>query len=279
MEPGEGERMTISEDVLIERMESSFNIIPELPGRLDLLDIPGVQGRVTNVSHPLANVVSAARLDEENADRTINEILELFDAREQAFGWVVGPASTPSDLGERLEAHSIPKASQMAGLVLTDLRTPIRSNPEVEVREVTGDELPGLTPLVAESFGIPANVSDLFFDALRFNSNKVRSRTYVASIGGQPVSWALMNYLPGEPIVQLGGASTLAEHRGNGVYTTLVARRLADAEADGMTAALIQAVQDTSAPICRKIGFREIGVLDFHVHMPNGGLEADQGGH
>jgi len=57
----------------------------------------------------------------------------------------------------------------------------------------------------------------------------------------------------------------LPEHRGRGIYTALVAKRLADARADGRTAAVIQAVRSTSAPIAAKLGFREMCGLEFYA--------------
>ena len=64
--------------------------------------------------------------------------------------------------------------------------------------------------------------------------------------GTEPVGWSYLVYLPDSPIVLLGGAATLPEHRGRGIYSALVAKRLADARADGRTAAVIQAVRSTS---------------------------------
>jgi predicted GNAT family acetyltransferase len=55
------------------------------------------------------------------------------------------------------------------------------------------------------------------------------------------------------------------EHRGRGIYSALVAKRLADARADGRSAAVIQAVRSTSAPICAKLGFREVCALEFYA--------------
>jgi predicted GNAT family acetyltransferase len=65
--------------------------------------------------------------------------------------------------------------------------------------------------------------------------------------------------------VLLGGAATLPEHRGRGIYSALVAKRLTDARAHGRTAAVIQAVRASSAPIVAKLGFREICSLDFYA--------------
>jgi hypothetical protein len=58
------------------------------------------------------------------------------------------------------------------------------------------------------------------------------------------------------------------EARGHGVYSALVKRRLADARADGREAAVIQADRDTSAPICAKLGFRELCSMEVFAWMP-----------
>jgi len=45
----------------------------------------------------------------------------------------------------------------------------------------------------------------------------------------------------------------------------MVARRLVDARRDGDTAAVIQAVRAASAPICQKLGFVELGGLEWYA--------------
>src|SRR2546426_793986 len=104
---------------------------------------------------------------------------------------------------------------------------------------------------------------DATVDRLRA-PNGPRCRGYFAYVDARPVAWSFLVYLDA-PFVLLGGAGTLPEHRGRGLYTALVARRLADACADGRTAAVIQADRETSAPICAKLGFRELCGLELFV--------------
>ena len=59
--------------------------------------------------------------------------------------------------------------------------------------------------------------------------------------------------------------ATLSEYRGKGVYTALMAKRLADARALGMEAAVLQADRTTSAPICANLGFEEVCSLDLYA--------------
>ncbi len=89
-----------------------------------------------------------------------------------------------------------------------------------------------------------------------------------------PVAFGNLVFVPNTSIVLLGGAATLGDLRGRGIYTSLVARRLADARAAGADAAVIQAVRETSAPVCSRLGFKEMLPIDFFAWVP-AGVEMD----
>ena len=111
---------------------------------------------------------------------------------------------------------------------------------------------------------MPTEVMRLFNEIVAQSTDRIKARPYVASLGDDAiVAWAWLVYLPDSPTVLLGGAATLEEYRGHGLYTALVARRLADARADSRTSAVIQGDRRTSAPICAKLGFREICGLEI----------------
>jgi GNAT superfamily N-acetyltransferase len=90
---------------------------------------------------------------------------------------------------------------------------------------------------------------------------------YVAHLPGteDPVGFGIGYFDRDGEVLWLGGAATVPEHRGRGIYSALVARRVADARARGYRAAIIHAMKDTSAPICAKQGFRT--VCDIDVYM------------
>ena len=70
---------------------------------------------------------------------------------------------------------------------------------------------------------------------------------------------------PNSSIAVMQGAATLTEYRGRGVYTAMVAKRLADARDMGKDTAVLQADRKTSAPVCVKLGFKEVCSIDFYV--------------
>ncbi len=259
--------MSIDEATLLWALETSLFLVPALPDRVERLEVPGVRGRITADSDPFANLVGAATLDEGNADETIGQVREIYAGWHKEFGWLVGPLSTPYDLPGRLEAAGLVKTTELAGMVQADLGRPIATNPAVYVHEATADDVEAAIYTLADAMEMPAERTYAMTEAMFFSPEPIMRRVYLAFIEGvdYPVATAGMLYLPDLPIAVMLSAATLPDFRGHGIYTSLMARRLADAHGDGIEAAVIQAVRNTSAPICRKLGFVEIAAMQMYV--------------
>jgi GNAT superfamily N-acetyltransferase len=259
--------VSVAEDTLVHAIESSLHVYPPVSGLSEDLGVKGVRGRVTDLSHPLANLVGMANIAPEDVEPTLKMVRNRYSGGRKAYGWVTGPSTRPHDLGERLVASGLKKVDEMAGMVLTDLAVPIAVGPDIEVREATLHEAQAASGMMARAYGIPEEVARFFNVLLAMTDSKVKNRGYFAYLdqGAEPVGWSYLVYLPDSPIALLGGAATVPEHRGRGIYSALVAKRLADARADGRTAAVIQAVRSTSAPIAAKLGFREVCGLEFYA--------------
>jgi len=255
------------EDDLIQAIESSLQVYPPVSGLSEDLAVKGVRGRVTDLSHPLANLVGMADIAPDDVDATLTMVRNRYSRGRKAYGWVTGPLTRPHDLGTRLVASGLKKEDEMAGMVLTDLAVPIAVDPKIEIREATLHEAQAASEMMARAYDMPEEVARFFNVLLAMTDSKVQNRGYFAYVDGgtEPVGWSYLVYLPDSPIVLLGGAATLPEHRGRGIYSALVAKRLADARADGRSAAVIQAVRSTSAPIAAKLGFREVCGLEFYA--------------
>lgn len=265
--PPECSPMPVSERELREALEHTLVFYPPIPGLTEDLGVAGVRGRVTPVSHPLANAVAMTRLDERSADAAVGRVVARFREARKAFCWITGPLTTPADLPRRLEAAGLRHAERLAGMALEDLATPIPADPAVRVREVTIDEALAAREMMARAYDLPVDATELFVRILA-NAAPIRTRCYFAFDGPDPVAWSYLVYVPDSPMVLLGGAATLPEARGRGIYTALVKRRLDDARADGRGVAIIQAVRETSAPICAKLGFREVCSFELYVWSP-----------
>ncbi|MBZ0301924.1 MAG: GNAT family N-acetyltransferase [Anaerolineae bacterium] len=253
---------------LLEVVEQSMLALPAIPGKIEVLDIPGVRARRTPpVAHPLTNLIGAARSDTDHADAMIQQVCAVFMPRRETFGWFVDESSTPPDLGERLGRAGLNKVGEIAGLVLDDLSIRIDTNPKVSVRRAVEADRHNVVRLYTQAYPCPEPMAHLITDAITL----LGGHNYLAFVEGEakPVAVASMYYWPTRPIVALQGAATLDAFRGQGIYTALMAVRLRDAQQDGIQAAAMQSDRNTSAPICLKLGFREITSIAFYVWSPD----------
>jgi len=264
--------MPASTEQLLDAIERTLFVYPEVSGLLTDIRVPDLLGRETPVSHPVANLIGCAELDDANADATVNAVRDRYAANKRAFGWVTSPLSRPRDLPSRLLAAGLVKADELAGMVMTDLTVPIRANPDVEVRRATVEEQRRAIPMTAAAYGLPLDVAGWFAEVLIAARDRLQCAMYHAFLPDQsdPVAFGNLVFVPETSIVLLGGAATVSDLRGRGIYTSLVARRLADARRAGAGAAVIQAVRGTSAPVCANLGFKEVLPLELYAWVPPG---------
>ena len=259
--------MKVPEQDLVDAIESSLHLYPPIPGLLADLGIPEMHGRVTALSHPLANLVGLAKFAERDADARIALVKERFAKERKAFGWVTGPRTVPKDLGTRLASAGLHPIAHLAGMAAA-VDLPIETNPGVRIREVEPEEQERESEMMGRAYGMPPEVAGLFVKLVSASPG-IKSRGYFAYLEDErPVAWSYLVYLPESPIVLLGGAATLPEARGKGIYSALVKRRLDDAQRDARSHAVIQADRDTSAPICAKLGFKELCSLEVYGWSP-----------
>ena len=256
--------MTASEKSILHALENSMFMFPEMPGHWDLPIFPGLRAHATpEVSHPYGNMVGVSTLTQENADSVIARVQNFFAKRSHVVGWWLNPSSTPVDLVSKLEAAGFTKVIEQAGLVLTDMQHDMRCNPLVTVRKATRTDRDTLIRLYTTGYPVPEKWSAIYCDLLWRVEN---GNHYLAFLNGvkEPVSVSSMFTPPNSTIAVMQGAATLSEHRGHGIYTTMMAKRLADARALGKDTAVLQGDRKTSAPICVKLGFKEVCSIDFY---------------
>ena len=162
------------------------------------------------------------------------------------------------------------RAEEFSGLALTDLERDIPVSTQVSVRELGKEDEEQFADLLSRAFGLPPEMVSFLCEILYFAKSEVRARNYFAYLDGvtEPVAAATTIYDPNDAIVILAGSAVLEEHRGQGIYRSLVRRRLEDVRGEGIEAAVIQAVRSTSAPICRSLGFEEVCSQELYAWSP-----------
>ncbi len=267
--------MAASERSILHAVENSMFEFPEIKGRWDIVDFPGVRAHATpDVSHPFGNMVGVSTLTEANADAVIEQVKDFFGKRGHVVGWWLNPSSTPIDLVARLEAAGFSRIVEQAGLVLTDLAREMPRHPEVTVRRATDRDRTDVVRLYEQGYPIPEALASVYCDVLSLVDCGHHYLAYLDGVEG-PVAVSSMFSPRGSSVMVMQGAATLEPHRGHGTYTALMAARLADARAMGKDAAVLQGDRKTSAPICVKLGFREICSVDFYAWSPTPGATPD----
>ena len=193
----------------------------------------------------------------------IEEVIELFRSRHQAFVWLVTPRSTPPSLGQRLLERGFIRELEGRMLVADLPIAGLRVNPVVRV-ELVGDRA-GLRDglRVDHPDWDDARVAPQLEDRWRRLGNDYW--VAVAYLEDQPVGTARWSLNRALGVVEFSGAETLAGFRNRGVYSALVAFRAEHAAREGATRASIIADVGTSAPILLKRGFSDFGGATFYL--------------
>ena len=160
----------------------------------------------------------------------------------------------------------------MSGMVLNDLTIPIPINLDIEIRKVEAHEMMEATDIALIDLNYRIEISCFFHECCSQTKTPLEMHGYLAYIKGEPkpVAMSYLLYLPKFKTAWLRATATRIEYRNQGIYQSLVARRLADAQSDGMERAIIHAQTNSSAPICSKLGFREICqmfVYEWHPEL------------
>lgn len=204
------------------------------------------------------NCVLYSELTTDSAPSIIAREVRYFQALSHSFEWKHHDHDQPPELG-RLLASSGFVAGEKEEILAAELSTlSIAAEPPAgyEVRQVAADE--SLASLLQVQKSVwPELGHDWLFDSLqRERDAHPESITfYLVWHGEQPVSGGWLR-LHGRFASMFGG-STLAAHRGRGLYRALLAARLRAAERHGAAFALVDA-GPMSRPILKNLGFQTL---------------------
>jgi hypothetical protein len=81
--------------------------------------------------------IQRIRFDPGSVERRIEEVIARVEPAGVRHNWLVGPTTTPADLGHRLTARGFTLVRDWAGLVLEDITSMIRVSPDVTIEPLT----------------------------------------------------------------------------------------------------------------------------------------------
>ena len=213
----------------------------ERPGWMQIITPSFTRGGNNEVAH--------AELADDEAEAIIDQTISEYRALGVQWRWRVGPGSRPDDLAQRLERRGfLPHA--VAALARDTAGVP--GVPGIEVERIDARTIDAYTDTFARGWEVdPGPLAGAHVHAV--TSPDSRHRLYLARIDGEPAGIATSAWFERSIFLQSG--VVLPAHRHRGVYRALVAARLADAAAAGITLATTNARPETSAPILERLGF------------------------
>lgn len=203
------------------------------------------------------NEVSLAVLAPDELDAVVDETIVGYRALGIRFRWTIGPDSAPAELAARVEAQGLEPS------IGWGVARPIEGAspglpPSVTVEPVDETNVEAFTNVMARGWEMDAAPLLAFHHRILATARE-RLPMQLARWDGEPAAAAATALRP--RTAYLMGAVVLPEHRGRGLYRALVASRLRHAARQGCTLATSHARAETSHPILRRLGFRDVCLL------------------
>lgn len=221
----------------------------ERPGWLQLITPSFKQGSM--------NGVALSRLEPSEADAIIDATIGEYGELGIPFRWNVLPHSTPTDLGERLARRGLTShwVVGVAGSTSMPAEVADVADAAIHVERVGPDRVEVFSDLVARAWECDREPFAVL-NRMAVAHPEHGMRLFMASYEGTPAGAA--SCMAFERSAYLIGGVVLSEFRGKGLYRALVAARLRDAAARGLSLATSHAMADTSAPLLLRMGFVEV---------------------
>lgn len=227
--------------------------------------------RITGPHRGMVALAPGARVEDADLDPLIARQRDLFAARGQAVEWKSYGHDLPADLPERLRAAGfVPEEREtvMVGLA-AELAVDAPPPDGIVLRRVTDTaDLRRIADLKSAVWGDDGSwlVEHLGATIAAAPDGIV---VLTAEGGGEVVSAAWLEFVPGTEFAGLWGGSTLPAWRGRGIYRALVAARARLAVERGARFLQVDA-SDASAPILRRLGLRPVTTTTPFVWSPEG---------
>jgi GNAT superfamily N-acetyltransferase len=256
-----------SDDLIIEAMAANNNALVEIyrkaPETETSLD-GDVQWYMTDVPFPLFNGVIGTKLKDENADREIRAVLDIFDDRELPMIWSVTPLSRPLDLGQRLKAQGLQFGGDSPSMAV-DLRALPSAMDEaagIDIHLVENDsDLKLFCDVLNSIFRFPDLVNEAFFKFLKIagHGEDTNVKNYMGLEDGKVV--AVSTVIFGGGVAGIYNVGTIPEARRKGYGRAITLAPLLEARDLGYQYCVLQST---------RMGFDVYTKLGFEVYCTFG---------
>ena len=265
----------MNRDEINNAIEYSFvGMYEQVDGMMNVYKNEGISAiQFPDIDNWEFNRSGMTRLSETNAQDTIKEILDFYKKQgSTSISWAIGPLTTPANFSEYLKKNKFEYKEAAWGMHLpveADLEVHDLKGLEIRECDIKDLEKDDVIVMIEKAYGMPAGAGKLLAKFTELYQKKTKVAVYIGYDGDKPVAFANIVVIPGTKVALLAGAATLPEYRGKGIYSNMLKVRKDKAKELGIEDLVIQAKEETSAPIAKKHGFEKVCTLDFYMYHPN----------
>ncbi len=224
----------------------------------------------TSAPFPLLNGVMRARFQSGEADRKVQEALDLFRQGELPMWWWTTPSDSPIDLPQRLVAAGLAETGQSPGMALdlAKLDDSLDPPPGLVVERLgSDDDLSEYSRVLAAGYGMPEFVTEDLARHLKEMGSWPEGPCvgYLARLEGAPVATSLVAFAAG--VAGIYYVATLPTARRQGIGTAVTAAPLREARQLGNKIAILHS-SPMGYGVYRRLGFREYCMVGRYVWAP-----------
>jgi GNAT superfamily N-acetyltransferase len=252
----------IGSDAIIDAIDKNLTafrlLFSKLP-KAQLFEYDHVTYLNTGVPFAKLNGVLVTKLNQENADVTINEIKEYFHSKKIPMSWWVGHSTEPPDLDNYLKKHgfTLVDSSPAMACELNDDPSMTNGNPDLDFRMVSNQkELSIFLNLLKESYQLPKLMEDAvltLFSIMPLEENTC-CMNYIGYDRSKPVACSTLFINAGVAGIYHIGTSPDLQGKGYGTAITRYTMRVARDRR--FRVAILRASQQ-GLSIYKKLGFTE----------------------
>ncbi len=224
----------------------------------------------TGIPFFLLNAVIESHIPSENAIKKIKENITFFEKRQVPFLWMIGPSSSPKNMGELLIKNGLvlDKQPGMAYNLkfLEAEREPLNKIEIIKVENV--ETLKIWNDILLTGFEFPKELlSDFFYSLFSFMllNDTPSASAYLAFYDGNPVASSFVFYEAG--VAGIYNVTTLEEARGKGIGTAITLAPLIEAKKLGYEIAILHS-SEMALNMYKLMGFKEYCQIEWYVWQP-----------
>lgn len=220
-----------------------------------------VQIVTPSLNNPMRNAVCFNISAEAEVDAQIRETVRLYQSKGLRCAWVVGPRTKPQDMGERLLAAGFRQLAAASGLTaeLSELSLPEEppsTEPRINIELLGEHNIDDWLHVHQVVWNVQPELAARMREARQRKAFDTRHGIleYVARANKTVMGIASLHLF--DDFAHLSEGAILPEFRKQGVFLSLVRKRLESIREMGHSVVTVHALHSTSAPIFRKMGFR-----------------------